>query len=193
MLTIITNLSELKMNRKKRCRLCKKYGYTEKMLNVNNAYFCNMEEVIEYAYKNKEKGKEKKHREQKKNFQLNDRQIRTKAAQQSFNAFIRKRDGNKCISCQRVHQGQIHAGHYKSIGSSPELRFNEFNCHSQCSACNNHLSGNIGEYRRNLIDKIGLDLVEGLEKSHSPKKYTCDQLKDIELLYKQKLKDLREG
>ena len=46
------------------------------------------------------------------------------------------------------------------------------------------------DYRINLIKKIGLDKVEWLEGQHEPKKYTCEDLKEIELKYKQKLKEL---
>ena len=59
-----------------------------------------------------------------------------------------------------------------------------------CAPCNNHLSGNIADYRINLINKIGVEKLEWLEGPHKPKKYTCTELKEIELLYKQKLKDL---
>ena len=77
-------------------------------------------------------------------------------AQNAFNAYIRERDKTlPCISCGRHHQGQYHAGHYQTVGSHPELRFSELNVHKQCSVCNNHKSGNIVEYRINLIKKIG--------------------------------------
>jgi hypothetical protein len=63
-----------------------------------------------------------------------------KQAQHAFNEFIRYRDRDfPCISCGRHHDGQYHAGHFRTTGASPELRFDEDNCHKQCSACNNHL------------------------------------------------------
>ena len=43
----------------------------------------------------------------------------------------------------------------------------------------------------NLIEKIGIDNVDWLEGPHEPKKYTCEDLKEIEILYKSKLKDLQ--
>ncbi|HEY6020653.1 MAG TPA: recombination protein NinG, partial [Candidatus Paceibacterota bacterium] len=93
-------------------------------------------------------------------------------AQAVFNRFIRLRDaGHPCISCGRHHQGQIHAGHFLSVGARPELRFDEANVHAQCAPCNNHLSGNIVLYRKGLIAKIGLEEVERLEGDHEPKKY----------------------
>ena len=50
---------------------------------------------------------------------------------------------------------------------------------------------NIANYRVNLLDKIGKEKVEWLEGPHEPKKYTCEELKEIELTYKQKLRDLK--
>lgn len=109
-----------------------------------------------------------------------------------FNQFIRLRDKDlPCISCGRYHQGQWHAGHYRSVGSSPELRFCEENVHKQCSPCNNHLSGNIVNYRPRLIEKIGLERVEWLERQdHAPLKLSVDEIKDLIKVYKAKCKEL---
>lgn len=123
----------------------------------------------------------------------NDRGHWLKQAQAAFNAFIRVRDEkDTCISCGRHHDGQYHAGHYRTVGAHPELRFDELNCHKQCSVCNNHLSGNLLEYRISLIKKIGQGTVEILEGPHKPKKYSVDDLKQIAKTYKQKKKDLEE-
>lgn len=108
-----------------------------------------------------------------------------------FNKFIRIRDEQEpCISCGRHHTGQYHAGHYRSVGSSPELRFNELNCHKQCSVCNNHLSGNLINYRINLIKKIGLASVEYLEGKHEPLKIDGEGCKRFIEYYKLKIKQL---
>ena len=49
-----------------------------------------------------------------------------KEAQTAFNSYIRERDKDlPCISCQRNHSGQYHAGHYRTTKAAPELRFNE--------------------------------------------------------------------
>ena len=118
-----------------------------------------------------------------------------KDLQRVFNEFIRLRDADlPCISCGRYHQGQWHAGHYRSVGACPELRFNEDNVHKQCSACNNHLSGNILEYRLGLIEKIGLERVEFLErKDHPPLKLSVEEIKDLIKAYKAKVKELKRG
>lgn len=114
-------------------------------------------------------------------------------AQQAFNSWIRKRDEDlPCISCGRWHNGQWHAGHYMTVGARPNLRFDEANCHKQCSVCNNHLHGNLVNYRRALIAKIGIDAVEGLEADQSVKKYSIDDLKSIKATYTRKRKELEK-
>ena len=114
-----------------------------------------------------------------------------KDAQTEFNKFIRFRDAAlTCVSCDRHHSGQYHAGHYRTVGANPELRFNELNCHKQCSVCNNHKSGNIVEYRINLAKRISPVNLDWLEGPHSAKKYTIEQLKEIKLKYRGKCKEL---
>jgi len=115
-----------------------------------------------------------------------------KEAQVAFNAFIRERDKDKpCISCQRTEAVQWHAGHYRTTKAAPELRFDEFNVHKQCSQCNDYLSGNIPMYRANLVRIHGVEYVDYLEGKHEPKHYTIDDLKEIKALYKRKLKELK--
>ena len=123
----------------------------------------------------------------------NDRRHQMKRAQSAFNDYIRERDKDlPCISCGRYHQGQYHAGHYRTVGSNPELRFSELNCHKQCAPCNNHKSGNIVEYRINLKMRIGPEKLAWLEGPHEAQKYTIDDLKEIARLYRHKLKVLRQ-
>ena len=171
-----------------KCKVCKiKF---EAKYFLQKACF-NPSCLAEWSRIEREDKANKKHAIKKKEFKDNDKSLRTKEAQKAFNSYIRKRDNKEpCISCQRHHEGQYHAGHYKSTGSSPELRFEELNNNKQCAPCNNHLSGNIENYRINLIKKIGLDKVEWLEGPHEPKKYTCAELKEIELMYKSKLKEI---
>lgn len=187
---------------KRKCKGCGERFDRELKGSVirSTMFFHNKECLIDYTIKNKavliEKGKKarvkefnKLHAKKKRDLKLNDKSYRLKQAQLYFNKFIRLRDAlEPCISCQRHHEGQYHAGHYKTAGGFPELRFEPLNCHKQCSACNNHLSGNITEYRINLINKIGLAKVEWLEGHHQPKKYTCEQLLEIENFYKEKVK-----
>ncbi|WP_140919046.1 recombination protein NinG [Limnobaculum xujianqingii] len=113
--------------------------------------------------------------------------------QAAFNAYIRERDAElPCISCGRYHDGQYHAGHFKTTAARPDLRFNEDNVHKQCSVCNNHLSGNIDKYRPALIAKIGLERVEALEVVPKPHRPSVEELKEIRDMYRYKLKQLKQ-
>lgn len=114
-------------------------------------------------------------------------------AQAAFNAFIRERDAmDPCISCGEYYEGQYHAGHYRTVGSHPELSFDEDNCHKQCSVCNNHRSGNLSQYRPNLIAKIGQVRFDRLIGPHDLKKYLRNDYEDITAMYRRKLKELKQ-
>tara|TARA_R110000751_G_scaffold28858_1_gene74925 strand:- start:1350 stop:1925 length:576 start_codon:yes stop_codon:yes gene_type:complete len=112
-----------------------------------------------------------------------------KEAQTAFNAYIRARDRNKpCISCgspqgETVQGGKFDAGHYRSRGSAGHLRFNALNCWGQCVKCNRYLSGNVVEYRKGLIEKIGADRALQLENDNSQLKFTIDYLKRVKKIF----------
>lgn len=80
-----------------------------------------------------------------------------------FNAWIRKRDeGKPCISCGKY--STLQAGHFKSAGRANHLRFNEDNVHGQCVHCNYFEQQSDTLYRKNLIEKIGIERVEKLDQ-----------------------------
>ncbi len=120
-------------------------------------------------------------------------------AQAAFNAYIRFRDqlaGHPCISSGKPLDwsgNNVDAGHYRSIGSAPHLRFDERNCHAQSKKDNRYLSGNAVDYRIGLIARIGLEAVESLEADQTPKKYTIAELRAIKAHYVAKLKELKNG
>lgn len=113
-------------------------------------------------------------------------------AQTAFNAWVRERDAKlPCISCGRHHQGKYDAGHYRTVGSNPALRFEPLNCHRQCSPCNTHKSGDIVNYRIELVKRIGADKVDWLEGPHEAKRYTIEDLKAITSEYRAKTRELK--
>ncbi len=120
-------------------------------------------------------------------------------AQAAFNAYIRERDrlaGYACISSGRPldwNGNAVDAGHYRSTGAAPHLRFDENNCHAQSKHDNRYLSGNVAEYRLGLIQRIGLAAVEALEADQAPRRYTIEDLQAIKALYRQKLRDLKRA
>lgn len=112
-------------------------------------------------------------------------------AQFWFNRFIRLRDaGQPCISCCAADKGTRHASHYMNVSSHPELRYEERNCYASCSQCNTHLSGNLIEYRKNLVATHGEELLLWLEGPHEPKRYRKDDLIEIRDRYREKCRIL---
>lgn len=125
---------------------------------------------------------------------LKNRADHMKDTQHAFNAWVRARDAAlPCVSCGRHHQGKYDAGHYRTVGSNPALRFEPLNCHRQCSPCNTRLSGNIVNYRIELVKRIGAEAVEWLEGPHEAKKYTVDELKAMTVDYRAKTRELKKG
>lgn len=120
-------------------------------------------------------------------------------AQQAFNEFIRWRDrlaGYACISSGRQldwNGNAVDAGHYRSVGAAPHLRFDERNCHAQSKQDNRYLSGNAADYRVGLIARIGLAAVEALEADNTVRKYTIEDLKAIKAHYRAKVRELKKG
>lgn len=109
-----------------------------------------------------------------------------------FNEWIRLRDAAlPCVSCGRHHEGQYHAGHYRTVGANPELRFEPLNVWKQCAPCNNHKSGDIVNYRIELVKRIGADKVDWLEGPHEPKRYTIEELKTIKAEYRAKTREFK--
>ena len=125
---------------------------------------------------------------------LKSRADHLKDTQQAFNAWVRERDAElPCISCGRHHAGQYHSGHYRTVGASPELRFEPLNAWKQCAPCNNHLSGNLINYRISLLQKIGEEKVIWLEGPHEAKKYTIEELKAMTADYRAKARELKRA
>lgn len=124
-----------------------------------------------------------------------------KEAQHAFNAFIRERDKSKpCICCGLPLQGisgstggDFDCGHYRSVGSAPQLRFDERNAHGQRKQCNRYGAGRAVDYRIGLIARIGLAEVEQLESDNRVHKWNREELIAIRDLYRAKLKELKAG
>ena len=125
-------------------------------------------------------------------------------AQSAFNAYVRWRDRhNGCISCgsraENKYGGNYDAGHFRSRGSAPHLRYHLWNVHKQCVKCNRFRSGAVSEYRVSLIWKLGHEKVEYLETLQSTKEHDIDYAKRVKsiftrlLKHRQKLGGYRDG
>lgn len=174
------------MPRKRKCP-CGEWFYPQTTMHrahcLEGALILDRERKAKRARKEQREAKER----------LKTRGEWAREAQAEFNAFIRARDhGKPCISCGRLTGAKINAGHYRSVGAFPELRFEERNVYVQCEHCNTHLSGNIAEYRKSLVAQYGEELVDWLEGPHEPKNYSKDDLKAIRDEYRRKTRELRK-
>lgn len=125
---------------------------------------------------------------------LKSRTEHMREAQAAFNEWVRLRDSDRpCVSCGRHHEGQYHAGHYRSVGANPELRFEPLNVWKQCAPCNTHLSGNLVNYRLSLLQLIGPEKVDWLEGPHPACKHTVEEIKTIKAEYRAKARKLKKG
>lgn len=122
-------------------------------------------------------------------------------AQAAVNEYVRLRDAHlPCISCDSTPNdndlmtgSRWDAGHYRSVGACPELRFEPLNIHRQCVKCNRNLSGNAVEYRIRLVVRIGAEKVAWLEGLHAPCKYTVEEIKAIKAKYRAKTRELKRA
>ena len=122
-------------------------------------------------------------------------------AQAALNEYVRLRDAHlPCISCDSTPNdndlmtgSRWDAGHYRSVGACPELRFEPLNIHRQCVKCNRNLSGNAVEYRIRLVLRIGAEKVAWLEGLHPACKYTVDEIKAIKAEYRAKTRELERA
>lgn len=141
---------------------------------------------MELSRQKKSQERKEDHARKKRLLKETDRSHWIKKAQIAFNAWIRERDkGLPCISCGVADGvGKRNAGHYRPAGLHTALRFDPKNCHGQCERCNTSLSGNLIEYRKGLLKKIGIDEVEKLETNYDKKRWTILELKEICQKYK---------
>ncbi|QXG27182.1 recombination protein NinG [Pseudomonas viridiflava] len=133
--------------------------------------------------------------------ELKSRADHLREAQAAVNEYVRLRDAHlPCISCDSTPNdndlmtgSRWDAGHYRSVGACPELRFEPLNIHRQCVKCNRNLSGNAVEYRMRLVGRIGSEKVAWLEGPHEACKYTVEEIKTIKAQYRELTRDLKKG
>lgn len=165
--------------------------------------WCSPECGLTIARAKKEQADQRKRSDERKADRAKREQLKTRSdwmkdAQREFNRFIRLRDAHRpCVCCGRplgedAVGGAYDAGHYRSVGSAPHLRFDERNVHAQRKQCNLWGSGRAVDYRLGLIQRIGPEAVEALESDQRAKHYTIEDLKQIRDTYRQKARELEK-
>lgn len=202
----------------KRCRYSKcRQPFTPRFLSTEKC--CSNEHAILYAREQPPKQREQTNRriasaqKRERREALKSKSDYVREARDAFNAWVRERDFFlPCISCGVVNLtiergGAWDAGHYRTVGAAPELRFEPLNVHKQCKSCNSGVRRQgsrvvrahdperamtiRASYRVNLIERIGLDKVEWLEGPHEPRRYTVAALQEIARDSRAKTRELR--
>lgn len=173
-----------------RCKNCK-----QKFDQVRfNQKFCLDPECVK-VWVAQAKDKEWKKTKKKMQADIETVQELMKAAQIVFNKFIRIRDKDQpCISCGSKLENKFDAGHYFSSGGHKAVTFDEDNVHGQCVACNQWKHGNLIQYQIGIEQRIGGErLIQLHEKAHQSVKYTREDLRNLIITYKQKIKNLEKS
>ncbi|ARU04737.1 hypothetical protein CCO03_08655 [Comamonas serinivorans] len=166
------------------CKACSKPFVPTKPMQAVCSPRCAVKKVRQDKAEERAKVKTRK----EKALTLSQRRAR---AQVQVNAYVRLRDADlPCISCGRFHEGQWHAGHYRSRGSALHLSLDPRNIHRQCAPCNTHLHGNAIGFRAGLIARYGQPFVEELEADNTLRQYTAEQIDAIKDEYRVKTKQL---
>jgi hypothetical protein len=116
--------------------------------------------------------------------------------QRLCNQYVNLRDrGKHCISCGcSLENRKVNASHFYPTKGYPELRFDLDNIHSSCIPCNQHLHGNLHEYRKRLPDRIGQERFEYLEsRKGTIVQYRIPELMALKAIFIKLIKELKDG
>lgn len=188
------------------CTYCKERFPREQMIKINAGNYCSDEHILAYAVAEGIKFRERRlarsygnnsgrKKGKTKDEYNNDLKTRKEAAKTACHTYIRARDkGLPCICCGMPTGEDSQAGHWIPSGQNPQVRYDEDNIHLQRLNCNYFKGGDSGNYKYNLIKKIGIKRTEALEgKQGGVMKRTCENYLKIEKYYKEKLKRLTSG
>jgi hypothetical protein len=92
---------------------------------------------------------------------------------------VRKKANGICYTCKHKCD-KLHAGHFREKRGSANIYFELDGLRGQCYRCNRILHGNYGAFILNLIDEIGRERVDILNrKAQKSKQWTKSELDKI--------------
>ena len=186
----------------RKCKICRTRLEVSAGIVNGLDFVCGVEHLAELGLQRAEKQRtraraqaEKKQRADtraKKQALKTDGQLMAEA-QLDLNTYVRTRDkGLPCISCGRPEHeieaeqgwktgGAWDAGHFRSRGAAPHLRFHLWNIHRQCKSCNAGSAKYAAKaepvargYEQHLRQKIGDTRVEWLKTHNAERRFTRD-------------------
>jgi len=122
-----------------------------------------------------------------------------KECQALVNRYCRLRDiraGKGCITCDAPYRegfgGLFDAGHWRSVGSAPQLRFFTSQIRLQCTKCNRFGAGRAVEFRRALVAERGEEWVQSVEAMNAPRHWDTDYLRRLKAVMTKRIKRLEK-
>lgn len=116
-----------------------------------------------------------------------------------INKYVRLKafcNGEGCYTCGATplqkRGGTYDAGHFRSVGSAPHIRFWIPQIRLQCTTCNRHKGGVALLFRQALVRDHGNQWVEDLEARQEVAKFTVDYLKRLKDVMGRKVKRLEK-
>jgi predicted nucleic acid-binding Zn ribbon protein len=162
---------------KRNCLVCKNRFEKKQPLQFVCSYECAI--IHSQNQKVKKEKKEWNNRKALLKKQTTKHSTLLQLLQKEINTLVRTIDyGQLCISSQRIPLKK-NAGHFFSVGSHPSLRYNLLNIFLQSEHDNSHLSGNALNYRIQLKELFGSDLLDEVE--NLPLKYRVLKLQVDEI------------
>ena len=205
------------MIQKRKCSICKKSYDKTKLFFVGLKCYCSAEcgailglEILNKKDQARLKESKKKEKAKKVAFYKKDLPWQFKTTKDVFNRVRKLQEylwfavrgiEPYCISCLKEKMDWA-CGHYKTVGSQGNLRFDEVNTYLQCNRyCNKGLSGNISGnkntigYTKGLIHRFGeergAEIIEYCETNTQIKIWTCEEVEALRMDYLAKEKLLK--
>lgn len=185
-------------NSTRKCKQCAEYKPASEGIKTPAGFFCCHSCAIEFAREKSKRLADRKaasqHRKRKQAQSADKARIEQRKKelnrphhldqlQKLVNQYVvHVRDKDKpCCTCGTSNPSiKYDAGHLRTRGACPELRFELTNIHKQCSVnCNQYKSGAVAEHKEYVINEHGQDAFDWLYGPHSPLK---EQLPDADAI-----------
>lgn len=184
----------------KKCKECKTPFIPSRPLQAVCSPVCGLTHAR--AKREKEEAKERaveRKADREKKVALKSRAKWLSECQAIVNKYVRLkafRAGEGCYTCgatpAQKFGGTYDAGHFRSVGSAPHLRYWIPQIKLQCIPCNRHKGGQALLFRRHLVQEHGSDWVEALEGRQEVAKFTVDYLQRLKAVMSKRVRRLEK-
>lgn len=168
----------------------------------NSCMWAHINHKREDAERRKRESVARENRAKKRRRLSADKSHQEKLTQEACNKLVRLLDhGKPCISCDEYRP--LEAGHFRSVGSCPELRYCLLQIHGQCRACNQAGTRRMNrgrkpevvaaEYERLLRRRMGDEVVDWIKAPHPINHYTIEELIDMRKLFRAECRRIERG